>query len=196
MGNLNFQEGQNENPEQDPNENQGSNQPEENDQKDLRVDEGYIDDPTTGSSKFLWIAVVVVLIAGIGGALYMLNRAGYLKFLNKKKATITTMTTPAPAATAPTTVPSKSTPTARPIGRPQGSFSLQLAAFRKRGQADRFVSSMKQKGVDSYVAESVAGGVRWYRVCAGSFDTKLKAIAAIHNMKQEVGTDVWVVPAQ
>lgn len=195
MGNLNFQEGENENPEQDPNQNQGPNQPEEN-EGNLRADDGYIDDPTSGSSKFLWIAIVVVLIAGIGGALYMLNRAGYLKFLNKKKPAITTITTPAPAAPAPTAVPRKTTSSVKPMARPQGSFALQVAAFRNRQQADRFVSSLRKKGVDSYVAESVAGGERWYRVCSGSFDTKLKAIAAIHTMKQKVGTDVWVVPAQ
>ncbi len=195
MGNLNFQEGQNENPEQDPNQNQGPNQPEEN-ERNLRADEGYIDDPTSGSSKFLWIAIVVVLIAGIGGALYMLNRAGYLKFLNKKKPVITTITTPAPAATAPATVTSMMKAAAKPTPAPQGSFALQVAAFTNRQQANRFVSSMSKKGIDSYVAESLAGGKRWYRVCTGSFDTKLKAIAAIHNMKQKVGTDVWVVPAQ
>lgn len=119
-----------------------------------------------------------------------------MKFLNKKKPVITTITTPAPAATAPATVTSMTKAAAKPTPAPQGSFALQVAAFTNRQQANRFVSSMRKKGIDSYVAESLAGGKRWYRVCTGSFDTKLKAIAAIHNMKQKVGTDVWVVPAQ
>lgn len=196
MGNLNFQDDQDQDPQQ--------NQPEPSGQKEPQIEDGYIDDPTRGSSKLLWTVVIVVLIAGIGGALYMMNRAGYLKFPLKKKTAITTTTAPRPPAATPApekrvTPPEKRvTPTAaKPVAGQQGSFALQVSAFKTRQQADRFVGSLRKKGIEAsvLVSEGPRGG-KWFRVCTGSFDTKLKAIAAIENMKKQVGTDVWVVPAQ
>ncbi|MCL5021576.1 MAG: SPOR domain-containing protein [Bacteroidetes bacterium] len=189
MGNLNFQDDQDENPQE--------NQPDPSEQKETKIEEGFIDDPTRGSSKLLWAVIIVVVIAGIGGALYMMNRAGYLKFPIKKRPAITTTTAPAPSAVSP--APKErvtSTATKPPVGQ-QGSFALQVSAFRTRQQADRFVASLRKKGIEAgvFVSEGARGG-KWFRVCTGSFDTKLKAIAAVENMKKKVGTDVWVVPAQ
>ncbi|MCL5020757.1 MAG: SPOR domain-containing protein [Bacteroidetes bacterium] len=191
MGNLNFQDDPNENPEQ--------NQPDPSEHREPGNEEAFIEDPTVGSSKFLWIAIIVVLIAGGGGAVYMLNRAGYLKFPGKKSQPVTTMTTPTPASseTAAPTASNAGVSPARSGIAGQGAYSLQISAFRTRQQANRYVASLQKKGIDArvMVSEGPKGG-SWYRVCTGSFDTKLKAIAAIQNMKKRVGTDVWVVPAE
>ena len=187
MGNLNFQD------EQD--ESQQKNQPDPEPQKVAKNMDAYIDDPTS-NSKVLWVAIIVVLIAGVGGALYMLNRAGYLKFLSKHKTAVTTMTAPAPSAPSPMAAAKPMQP-AKSSASQQGSFALQVSAFRTQNQADRYISTLKKKGIEAWVLTGEGTtGHKWYRVCTGNFDTKLRAIAAVENMKKKVGTDVWVVPAQ
>ncbi len=188
MGNLNFQDPDSENPQQ--------NEPDPSPRKSGREDDAYIDDPTS-NSKLLWIAIIVIVVAGIGGALYMLNRSGHLNFLKKSRTAVTTtMTTPAPSAPAPVekTTPAKA---AKTVAKQPGSFALQVSAFKTKAQADRYVAALKKKGIDAWVVTGEgAPETKWYRVCTGSFDTKLRAIAAVQNMKKKVGTDVWVVPAQ
>jgi cell division protein FtsN len=188
MGNLNFQDEQNENPQQ--------NQPDPAAHKATKEEDAYIDDPTS-NSRILWIAIIVVAIAGIGGALYMLNNAGYLKFLSKHKTAVTTIaTSPAPSEMTAVSKPTSTQP-AKAMAKQSGTFALQLSAFRTQGQADRCVATLKKKGVDAWVASTeTATDKKWYRVCTGSYETKLKAIAAVETMKKKVGTDVWVVPAQ
>ncbi len=189
MGNLNFQDEPNENPQQ--------NQPDPGSHKSSRDDDAYIDDPTS-NSRLLWIVIIVILVAGIGGGLYMLNRAGYLKFPIKHKVAVTKLTAPPPSAPAPVakTQPAKPAVSVS-VAKQTGAFALQVSAFKIRGQADRYVAALKKKGIDARIFTSEgSNGSQWYRVCAGSFDTKLRAIAAVENMKKKVGTDVWVVPAQ
>ncbi len=187
MGNLNFQD--------EPDESQQKNQPDSGPQKSVRELDAYIDDPTS-NSRVLWIAIIVVLVAGLGGALYMLNRAGYLKFLTKHKPAVTTMTAPAPSAPSRMAAAMPAQPAKSPATQ-QGSYALQVSAFKTQNQADRYVSVLKKEGIDARIltGEGTAGH-KWYRVCTGNFDTKLRAIAAVENMKKKVGTDVWVVPAQ
>lgn len=224
MGNLNFQDDQDENQEknQNANQNEDQNQDEHQDAfhdltgpdpfgpNEPRVDDDeYIEDPTAGSSKILWIAIIVVLIAGIGGALFMLHRSGYLKFPGKKRPVVTTttrVTTPPPSAPVQSAKPAKQQrPTPAPVRHPArrttvargGSFALQVSAFRTRAKADEFIASLRRKGVEGRViVSSGAGGGRWFRVITGSYGTRLKAIAQVHSMKKRVGTDVWVVPAR
>ncbi len=187
MGNLNFQDGSNENPQ--------GNQPEPSSENDSKLDDVLIDDPMS-NSKTVWIAVVVVLIAVIGGALYMLNRAGYLKFSGKQKSAITTLASPPPSAQ-PVAESPKATEPAKATNIAADKFALQVSAFRSKTEADKFVAKLGKKGISARVVHSTSGADRkWYRVYSGSFDTKLKAIAAIEDMKKKVGTDVWVVPAQ
>lgn len=149
------------------------------------------DDDSGLSSKFLWVAVVVVLVAAIGGGLYLLNRGGYLKIGGHK--TPTTAVSPAP--TESSVQPSATSATTS--SSVKGSYALQVAAFRERTLADKFVQQLGKKDIDSHVvAGSVAGRGTWFKVYTGSFDTRIKAIAAIEGMKKKVGTDVWVVPAE
>ncbi len=223
MGNLNFQDDQDESQkkDQDANQNEGQGREENQDEfQDLgrpdpfgspeprADDEDYIEDPTAGSSRILWIAIIVVVIAGIGGALYMLHRSGYLKFPLKKRTVVTTTTTR--AAPPPVSTPVESAKPAKPMKPkrrvpapvrrapgPAGNFALQVSAFRTRAQAEEFVALIRRKGVDGHVVVSRGGrGENWYRVITGSFGTRLKAIAQVHSMKEKVGTDVWVVPEQ
>ncbi len=185
MGNLNFQADQNEKLQQ--------HEPDSSAQDSPKVDDEFADD-ATDNSKFLWIAIVVVVIAGVGVVLYLLNRGGYLNG-SKSKAPVTAITETAPSAPTPVTESKVTPPTAAP--ETQQTFALQVSAFRTQREAERFVSQLKKKGIEAKIAVGRGSDERkWFRVYTGSFDTRLKAIAAIENMKKKVGTDVWVVPAQ
>jgi hypothetical protein len=160
---------------------------------DPRVDDIFIDSPSAGR-KILWVLLVVVVIGIVGGGLYMLNKYGYLSFLHRKPvATVVTRTpppqTPKVTPPAPTVTPSN------PV--PAGKFAIQVSAFRDKPNADRFAAKLKQRGIDAYVfAGEVPNEGTWYKVCVGSYDTKLRAVANIAAMKEKVGTDAWVVQAQ
>ncbi len=192
MGNLNFQDEQSDKPQQKPQNQSAQENPDE-----PKVENIFVDEPNKGST-FLWVAIVVILIAGIGGGFYLLNRYGYLK-LGQRKPAETTMSATAPVNT-PAAEASKVTPPASPskeFSKSSGKFAIQVSAFRTQHAADRYAGKLKKKGLDAYVlAGEVPKEGKWFKVCVGSYDTKLRAIAATEEMKRKVGTDVWVVPAQ
>ncbi len=184
---LNFQDEHTEVPKQEP------PVPEEPAVVEHRVEK--VDDLFEGesflSSRYLWIAIAVVVVAAIGGGLYLLNKNGLLRIGGHKTPVTSISSTPANvSAQAPPPSNAKPAPTT-------GEFALQVAAFRQRVLAEKFVRMLGEKGLVSHVVpERVAGRGEWYKVYTGSFDTRIKAIAAIEGMKKKVGTDVWVVPAE
>ncbi|HEY9167205.1 MAG TPA: SPOR domain-containing protein [Candidatus Kryptonia bacterium] len=186
MGSLNFQDDQNPKPPQ--------RQPDPGHHRDLddaKVDDIFVDGPGVGP-KLLLIAVVVIVIAGIGGGLYLLNQRGILKFGKKTPVVVVQppVTAP-PVSAAPAPKPNVVQPT------PTGKFAIQVSAFKNQDQANRAVQNLKKKGVDAYVfAGEVPNEGKWFKVCVGSYDTKLRALAETEMMKQKVGTDVWVISAQ
>lgn len=188
MGNLNFQD-------EKPDEEKPTSSP-ENQQEEEKVQDIFVDEPTSGM-KILWVAIAVVVIAGIGGAFYLLSRHGYLDL--GKKAAVTTVAQPpsSTAAAVDTSATAASTAKVQETQATTGRYSLQVAAFRTKGKADHFVARLRKKGIDAY---SFAGRVRnegqWFKVCVGSFPNRIQAIAAVESMKKKVGTNVWVVPAQ
>ncbi|MGO9481503.1 MAG: SPOR domain-containing protein [Candidatus Kryptoniota bacterium] len=182
MGNLNFQD-----------EHDGSSQQAGTPAREAggQKSEDLIVDEATAGTKFLWIALVVIVIAGIGGGLYLLNKYGYLNFSSKHQAEA--------VVNESTSVPpeDKSATPANAQAAPTGKFALQVSAFRTEALADNFAAKLRTKGIDAYVfAGDAPNDGKWFKVCVGSFDTKLRAIAATEEMKRKVGTDVWVVPAQ
>ncbi len=188
MGNLNFQDEKSEQGQQA--------KPSESNPEEERVEDIFVDEPTSGT-KILWVAIAVVVIAGIAGAFYFLNSRGYLKF--GKKATVTEATQSAPAAmqAADTSEAAEGGSGAAGGSATTGKYSLQVSAFRTRAQADRYIAQLSKKGIEAYaVVGSDRNGRQWFRVCVGSFPNRIQAIAAIEGMKKRVGTDVWVVPAQ
>ncbi len=187
MGNLNFQD------EDSDQEHQTS--PSQNRKNEEKVEDIFVDEPTTGT-KILWIALAVVVIAALAGIFYMLNSHGYLKFGKKAAVTQTTQSVPSAPATRDTTESSPMVSGSQGAAT-GGGYSLQVSAFRTRAQADRYVAQLKRQGIDGYIilGEGNEGG-RWYRVCVGSYPNRIQAIAAIEGMRKRVRTDVWVVPAQ
>jgi hypothetical protein len=161
---------------------------------DPRVDDIFLDSPS-GGRTLLWIALAVVVLAIIGGGIYALNKYGYFSFLRKKPAVTVVTATPAPQAPRLTAPPAKA-PTSKPIPTAD-KFAIQVSAFQRKLAADQFAAKLKQSGLDAYVyAGKVPRRGTWYKVCVGPYDSKVHAIAAIQMVKEKVGSDAWVVPAQ
>ena len=192
MGNLNFQDEQNKKPQQ-----KEPNPPIQENSDEPKVEDIFVDEPNKGS-KLLWVAVVVIVIAGIGGGFYLLNQYGYLKLGQNKPATATVSTTvPVNSTVAEANKVTPPASTAKESSKWSGKFAIQVSAFRTKHAADRYVVKLKKNGLDAYVlAGEVPSEGKWFKVCVGSYDTKLRALAATEEMKKKVGTDVWVVPAQ
>lgn len=53
-----------------------------------------------------------------------------------------------------------------------GDFVLQVASFRKRGQADKTRGRLARKGMNSYVQQKQINGRTWFRVMAGPVKSK------------------------
>ncbi|HUI31664.1 MAG TPA: SPOR domain-containing protein [Candidatus Acidoferrales bacterium] len=167
---------------------------------DPNVDDIFIDSPS-GGLKLLWIALVVVIIAGVGGGLYLLNKYGYLKmnFLHKKHTiSVVAESTPPPTVPSSTSSTTSTSEVAAPTtSATPGTFAIQVSAFKAKPLADKYATKLKNQGLDAFVfAGEVPNEGTWFKVCVGSYDTKIRAIAATEDMKRKVGTDVWVVPVQ
>ena len=148
-------------------------------------------------TRILWVAIAIIVIAGIAGAFYFLNSRGYLNF--GKKAAVTETTQPASSASQAADTSEAEAGSSGAVESPatSGRYSLQVSAFRTRAQAERYVAQLKKKGIEAYaVAGAVRNNGQWFKVCVGSFPNRIQAIAAIEGMKKRVGTDVWVIPAQ
>ncbi len=181
MANMNFQDQPGEKPQKPA-----------ADFNDPKVDDLYVDSPS-GGTKFVWVALVVIIIAAIGGGFYLLNKYGYLNFMRKRHAvTVVTSNPPPPVAMT-------NNPAALPPAPPKAmdKFSIQVSAFKSKPMAEQYAAKLKQNGLDAFVlASSVKNGEAWFKVCVGSYGTKIQAIAATQELKEKTGTDVWVVPAQ
>ena len=195
MGSLNFQDEQDQNPQSNQSIDSASSE-------EPKVQDIFVDAPTSGS-KFLWVAIIVVIIAGAGGGLYLLNQYGYLKFNESKPAQPSAVsqnaaaTQPSAAVSPSESVSKTEAPPPAPSTKAPQKFALQVSAFRTKPLADEYAAKLKMRGIEASVfAGAVPHEGKWFKVCVGSFDTKLRAIAAIEGMKERVGTDVWVVSAQ
>ncbi|WP_353268776.1 SPOR domain-containing protein [Gemmatimonas sp.] len=89
----------------------------------------------------------------------------------------TTPATAAPAKVAAADVPSK--PTAPVAGK--GKFSVQLAAYDTRAEADASVKRMVSRGIDA----RVDGEEKPFRVRAGYYETRAAASAALAKLKKQ-----------
>ncbi len=192
MSPLNFQDEHTEVPKQEPQSPPDQKAEERVELIKTEKTENLFEGESGLGAKFLWGAIIVIVIAVVGGGLYLLNRNGFLK-LGGHKAPVTTVTTSPTQGPAQTPPPTNVTSPASQTGL----YSLQVAAFKVRSLADKFRRQLEQKGIPSHVVTgNDAEGNTWFKVYTGSFPNRIQAIAAIENMKKKVGTDVWVVPTE
>ena len=62
-------------------------------------------------------------------------------------------------------------------------FTLQVAAYFKKEQAERFVGQLKKSGLDAYWTEAKGVKTRWYQVRLSHFPTKAAARAYGESLK-------------
>jgi hypothetical protein len=59
---------------------------------------------------------------------------------------------------------------------PGGTFTINLASFRQKQTADRYIEELKHLGIDAHSREvNLPEKGRWYRVSVGGFPTLKKA---------------------
>ena len=79
---------------------------------------------------------------------------------------------------------------AQPVGKP---FTIQVAAFKAAGDADKLVAELKRKGFSAYRAiGKVPGTGIWYRVRVGEFNNKAEAGKTLANLKKAGKKAMWV----
>jgi cell division protein FtsN len=78
----------------------------------------------------------------------------------------------------------------QPVGK---SYTVQVAAFKAAGDADKLVAELKQKGFSAYRAiGKVPGTGIWYRVRVGEFKNKAEAGSTIAKLKKAGKKPMWV----
>ncbi len=88
--------------------------------------------------------------------------------------------------------PSAPSPPPATASRPQ--WSVQVAAFTARADADRFAATLKRRGYDTRVWDATPNRSR-YRVRIGFFATRAEAQALVNKLKSE-RQDALVVEAE
>ncbi len=69
---------------------------------------------------------------------------------------------------------------------PGGRYTVQLAAFQDRKQADSLMNSMKSKGYPAFIKQYETPDKKtWYRVRVGTFSTKEKAAEYGKELKEQ-----------
>jgi len=87
---------------------------------------------------------------------------------------------PAKSESRPAAPPGKTDPNAK-------LYTLQVAAFKAAGDADKLVAELKQEGFTAYRAiGKVPGSGIWYRVRIGEYGSKAEADVELSRLKDAV----------
>jgi len=72
---------------------------------------------------------------------------------------------------------------------PTGGYTLNIASFRDKGNADRLMKELEQKGYEAFVEKAhIPQKGTWYRVAVGRFSSREEALAFAKGL-QEKGID-------
>lgn len=96
--------------------------------------------------------------------------------------------TPAPSGAALPPAQSKAAPAAPTAGPP---WTIQVAAFKNRKQADDMRQQLASSGLEAYVATLAEGHAR-YRVRIGTFKSREEATAAAERLRGSRSLNVFV----
>jgi len=76
---------------------------------------------------------------------------------------------------------------------PGGTFTINLASFRQKQRADRYVEELKKLGIDAYSWEvNLPEKGRWYRVSVGGFPTLKEAKNYTKELRQKGISDTYI----
>lgn len=77
-----------------------------------------------------------------------------------------------------------------------GSWSIQLAAYQDKAEADRFAAGLRDKGYAPYIVEAaIPGKGTWFRVRMGRFGSKDAAGRYLEDFKRETAMNAIVTLA-
>jgi cell division septation protein DedD/phage FluMu protein Com len=84
------------------------------------------------------------------------------------------------------TVPAKNMPSA-------GSFTINVASFKAKGNAERYAEELKEQGIDAFDWEiTLPEKGRWYRVSVGGFASRQEAEDYASDLRQKGITDIFI----
>ncbi len=94
--------------------------------------------------------------------------------------------------------PSRRPPSPPPVsssGGP-GNFTVQVASFKERGEAEVLAGKLAKKGYDAFVIRVDLGRRRgvWHRVRIGRYETKEQAREQMKTIKKAEKIDAFVAP--
>ena len=76
---------------------------------------------------------------------------------------------------------------------PRGTFTVNLASFRQKQRADRYVEELKKLGIHAYRREvNLPEKGRWYRVSIGGFLTLKEAKNYTKQLRQQGISDMYI----
>lgn len=77
-----------------------------------------------------------------------------------------------------------------------GSWTVQLAAYQDRAEADRFAAGLRDKGYAPYIVEvAISGRGTWFRVRMGRFPNRDAASRYMDDFKRETSINAMVTAA-
>ncbi len=77
---------------------------------------------------------------------------------------------------------------------PGGTFTINLASFRQKQRADRYVEELKKLGIDAYSWEvNLPEKGRWNRVSVGGFPTLNEAKDYTKELRQKGISDTYII---
>ena len=69
---------------------------------------------------------------------------------------------------------------------PTGAYTLNIASFRNKGNADRLMKEFKEKGYEAFVEKAtIPQKGTWYRVAVGRFSSREEALAFAKGLQEE-----------
>jgi cell division septation protein DedD len=76
---------------------------------------------------------------------------------------------------------------------PVGAFTINMASFKQKQSADRYVEKLKKLGIDAFSWEvNLPEKGRWYRVSAGGFSTLEEAKNYVKELRQKGISDTYI----
>jgi cell division septation protein DedD len=77
-----------------------------------------------------------------------------------------------------------------------GAWTVQLAAYQERAEADRFAAGLRDKGYAPYIVEvAIPNKGQWFRVRMGRFPNRDAASRYMDDFKRETSINAMVTPA-
>jgi cell division septation protein DedD len=69
---------------------------------------------------------------------------------------------------------------------PTGGYTVNIASFRDKGNADRLLKELEEKGYEAFIEKAnIPQKGTWYRVAAGRFSSRGEALAFAQGLKEK-----------